>query len=153
GLLGSLPRLGQHRKGVTASGEGSELTISTSLLKPIPGQVPSPRAMPPGCAFAPRCWLARPACDQEHPSLEIVSASQLSRCLFWRDVRLDESMPEERLPGGDATRPGPDHGLAGPTPLLEVQSLRKEYQQAGSLAILGQSGRTVKAVDNVSLTL
>jgi peptide/nickel transport system ATP-binding protein len=37
--------------------------------------------------------------------------------------------------------------------LLEVEGLRKEYRQAGSLTLLGQASRTVKAVDDVSLAL
>lgn len=143
GLLESLPRLGQHRRG--AAGQP---------LRPIPGRVPSPRALPPGCYFAPRCPLARPACNEGHPALETVSATQLSRCFFWEEVRRPE--PEEEVSGqGDEDRVAAVEagGSPGLTPLLEVEALRKEYRQAGPLTLLGQAARAVKAVDDVSLTL
>ena len=35
----------------------------------IPGQVPAPGAWPPGCAFAPRCPSAEPACTTAPPPL------------------------------------------------------------------------------------
>src|SRR5439155_16667935 len=71
------------------------------LLRPIPGQVPSPQAMPPGCTFAPRCPLARPACNEGHPDLAVVSVTQLSRCFFWQEVRRpDEVALEQEMEGG-----------------------------------------------------
>ena len=39
-------------------------------LQAIPGGVPEPWAMPPGCAFAPRCPRAVPECDAGVPPLE-----------------------------------------------------------------------------------
>ena len=36
-------------------------------LREIPGMVPSIRDIGPGCAFAPRCALAKPACSTERP--------------------------------------------------------------------------------------
>ena len=41
-------------------------------LKAIPGQVADPRHPPPGCAFAPRCGLAAPACAVAMPPVERV---------------------------------------------------------------------------------
>jgi peptide/nickel transport system ATP-binding protein len=46
GLLRSLPRLSERR----------------AALPSIPGRVPSPADMPPGCRFAPRCGHAQPPC-------------------------------------------------------------------------------------------
>ena len=48
GLLHSIPQLGRT--------EGEKLV-------PIPGTVPAPHAMPPGCAFARRCGFAEPRCE------------------------------------------------------------------------------------------
>lgn len=48
GLLASIPRPDRPRD---------------TRLVPIPGAVPSLAAMPPGCAFAPRCRLASSACE------------------------------------------------------------------------------------------
>lgn len=38
-------------------------------LAPIAGRPPLPAQRPPGCAFAPRCELARDLCTQERPEL------------------------------------------------------------------------------------
>jgi peptide/nickel transport system ATP-binding protein len=38
-------------------------------LKTIPGSPPDLTALPPGCAFAPRCELATDACRQQMPAL------------------------------------------------------------------------------------
>src|SRR6516225_9474565 len=53
GLLGSLPQA-RHRK---------------SKLPSIPGRVPSPREMPAGCRFGPRCNYAEAACREPQPML------------------------------------------------------------------------------------
>src|SRR5262245_24903403 len=53
GLLNSRPRIDQQ--------------IST--LKPIEGIVPSPQALPPGCAFSPRCARALAGCGAAAPPL------------------------------------------------------------------------------------
>jgi peptide/nickel transport system ATP-binding protein len=50
GLLASIPKRGRR--------EGERVSA-------IPGTVPSLYAMPPGCAFAPRCSLAGPECATE----------------------------------------------------------------------------------------
>ena len=50
------------------------------LLNPIPGSVPSIMALPQGCAFAPRCALAEPACEAEPPPLVEALPGHLSRC-------------------------------------------------------------------------
>ena len=54
GLLRSAPRLGRG-------------TERGARLPEIPGMVPSPRAMPHGCRFAPRCDLAQPQCASAYP--------------------------------------------------------------------------------------
>jgi peptide/nickel transport system ATP-binding protein len=40
-----------------------------SLIKPIPGRVPSLAELPPGCRFAPRCQLAEAICHEVDPPL------------------------------------------------------------------------------------
>ncbi|MGO1079442.1 ABC transporter ATP-binding protein [Inquilinus sp. CA228] len=49
-------------------------------LQPIPGTVPSIMALPPGCAFAPRCPLTETACETAVPGLDAVQAGHRSRC-------------------------------------------------------------------------
>jgi len=49
-------------------------------LETIDGTVPSLEAMPPGCAFEPRCEFRIAACAQELPPLVEVSAGHWARC-------------------------------------------------------------------------
>ncbi|MFB2532949.1 ABC transporter ATP-binding protein [Paracoccus sp. p4-l81] len=55
GLMGSMPALGGRQQG-------------GARLMTIPGAVPVPEAMPPGCRFASRCPFAIPDCDAGRPA-------------------------------------------------------------------------------------
>ena len=55
GLLDSLPK----EKGIP--------------LMPIPGFVPQPYELPPGCKFSDRCRFAIPACEEKEPELRPIS--------------------------------------------------------------------------------
>ena len=63
-LLESIPRLGDSRQRLTA----------------IDGQPPDPSALPPGCAFHPRCPKVMDRCRSEAPPEFRVADSQTSRC-------------------------------------------------------------------------
>ncbi len=52
-----------------------------TMLASIPGAPPDPRAMPPGCAFAPRCAHAMPACTEALPPMRTVGPGHESACL------------------------------------------------------------------------
>ncbi|MEV7287273.1 ABC transporter ATP-binding protein [Streptomyces sp. NPDC093252] len=69
GLLDSIPRLDQ---------KGQELYA-------IKGLPPNLLAIPPGCAFHPRCPLAQDICRTDPPPLYEVSAHRTSACHFWRE--------------------------------------------------------------------
>ncbi len=69
GLLESIPRLEEKRERLNA----------------IPGQVPNPLDLPPGCKFHPRCPLAIEPCKREEPPLFPVEENHLSRCIRWRE--------------------------------------------------------------------
>ncbi len=49
-------------------------------LIPIPGAPPDMAALPPGCAFAPRCRLVRPECSMTVPELHRVGVAHAARC-------------------------------------------------------------------------
>ena len=49
----------------------------------IPGMVPPPNALPPGCTFAPRCVRAMAACDEAPPALRAAGSGRLTRCIRW----------------------------------------------------------------------
>ncbi|WP_226782898.1 ABC transporter ATP-binding protein [Oceaniglobus trochenteri] len=59
-------------------------TLSGPLrrLVPIPGTVPDPRELPPGCAFAPRCNRARAFCSQHRPELLPQPEGRQLACAF-----------------------------------------------------------------------
>ncbi|MDX3078111.1 ABC transporter ATP-binding protein [Streptomyces sp. NPDC088354] len=69
GLLASIPRL-DHK--------GRELYA-------IKGLPPNLLRIPPGCAFHPRCPMAREVCRTDEPELYRVSATRGSACHFWRE--------------------------------------------------------------------
>ena len=50
-------------------------------LAGIAGGVPEPWNMPPGCAFAPRCPAAIPACDARPPALRPVGPGRSAACI------------------------------------------------------------------------
>ncbi|WP_460450972.1 ABC transporter ATP-binding protein [Alsobacter sp. SYSU BS001988] len=50
-------------------------------LDTIPGSPPDLSALPPGCAFAPRCALASPDCRAAVPPLAAVAAGHAAACI------------------------------------------------------------------------
>ena len=56
-------------------------TRRAGRLRSIPGSVPSPLELPPGCRFAPRCPLADARCRAEAPELLPCGPGRLCRCL------------------------------------------------------------------------
>ncbi|BBA99859.1 putative peptide ABC transporter ATP-binding protein [Actinacidiphila reveromycinica] len=70
GLLQSIPRL--DRKG--------------QELYAIKGLPPNLTRIPGGCAFHPRCPIARDVCRTEVPPLHTVGAERGSACHFWKET-------------------------------------------------------------------
>lgn len=66
GLIESMPRRAQV---------GMRLT-------PISGSPPTPRAMPSGCAFHPRCQFAQDLCREQRPLLRDLGAGRAAACHF-----------------------------------------------------------------------
>jgi oligopeptide/dipeptide ABC transporter ATP-binding protein len=64
GLLRASPQLVRHK------------------LEPIPGTVPSLTALPPGCAFEPRCPLRVAECATAMPELRDVGPEHRARCIL-----------------------------------------------------------------------
>jgi len=65
-LLRSMPRIDDAREGPFSA---------------VRGQPPNPRALPPGCAFHPRCEHTADRCRRERPLLAPHGAS-LAACHF-----------------------------------------------------------------------
>ena len=102
-LLDCVPRLANHKV--------------TYPVAPIPGAVPDPLHMPPGCVFAPRCALRSEACEAQEPSLMAAGEGQLTRCLF----------PEKVPSRPRATVVADDVPTIADEPLLEVKHLSKRF--------------------------
>jgi peptide/nickel transport system ATP-binding protein len=51
-------------------------------LEAIPGAVPALDALPPGCAFAPRCTLRVDACEAAVPELRNAAPDHRARCIL-----------------------------------------------------------------------
>ncbi|MCY4174839.1 MAG: dipeptide ABC transporter ATP-binding protein [Acidimicrobiaceae bacterium] len=54
------------------------LGSASTVLQPVPGEVPDPAQLPAGCAFAPRCPRRRDDCTSIVPVLRHVDAAQVA---------------------------------------------------------------------------
>jgi peptide/nickel transport system permease protein len=54
-----------------------------TLPDPIPGVVPLPHQLPPGCVFAPRCTHAASECQTARPPLITPIEGRATRCIRW----------------------------------------------------------------------
>lgn len=75
GLLQSLPGVREgESKNTAPSGK------KRPRLCAIPGMVPSPLDLPPGCPFQERCPIVKPHCGEQMPELEEKTAGHFARC-------------------------------------------------------------------------
>ncbi|MDC7787601.1 ABC transporter ATP-binding protein [Rhodoplanes sp. TEM] len=72
-----------YTRGLLASRADHVFTRGTRLAT-IPGAPPDLGALPPGCAFAPRCAQAVPACEAGVPEERPASATHVARCILLR---------------------------------------------------------------------
>jgi peptide/nickel transport system ATP-binding protein len=56
--------------------------LERGKLKPIPGSVPQLTALPPGCAFSPRCEFRREECDRAVPEFRPAKGDHRARCVL-----------------------------------------------------------------------
>lgn len=74
GLLNSVPRPQDREPGQPKS-----------RLEAIPGNVPNPLNLPPGCPFEPRCKFAIPECNEAVPPLYDTGGGHTARCIRWHE--------------------------------------------------------------------
>jgi oligopeptide/dipeptide ABC transporter ATP-binding protein len=60
--------------------------LTWHTLEPIPGAVPSLSALPPGCAFEPRCPLRRTECTAAMPNLRTAGPEHRARCILVEEL-------------------------------------------------------------------
>ena len=70
GLFDSLPDI-EHRR---------------AELKPIPGLIPDPVNLPPGCAFHPRCSYAKPECSRDLPEMRWLNDTHYVSCHLYKET-------------------------------------------------------------------
>lgn len=56
-------------------------------LRPIPGSVPKPGSLPPGCKFSDRCAFMIPECQKEEPAFREISNGHFSRCIRAEEMK------------------------------------------------------------------
>ena len=100
-LLGAFPSLG----------------AVTVRLRPVPGEVPDPKELPPGCAFAPRCPHSRGDCDRVEPAERPVQGVMVA-C---------HHAPVGSSPGGP---PGPEDDMAAASPSSASTAAREAHKMA-----------------------
>jgi peptide/nickel transport system ATP-binding protein len=124
----------------------------TRQLVPIDGRVPSPKNLPPGCIFAPRCKYALDECQQARPQIREIEPGHMTRCIraeewlgedtIWQDYQRDIEMAEQA-----ARREGE---------ILTVSNA-KVYYPVPFKTVKGLFGleerQYVRATDDVSLTI
>jgi peptide/nickel transport system permease protein len=59
----------------------------------IPGSVPPPHALPPGCCFAPRCLHRADRCEAAGPPLVEAGTGRRTRCVRWTELAKRVSVP------------------------------------------------------------
>lgn len=127
-------------------------------LNPIAGQPPDMSALPPGCAFAPRCEMAEQWCQKEVPALRVIDW-RAGESTHYAACHFAERVPEEllRRPGSLGDDPEArvsevDLGSSGDnTPVLRTVDLVKHFSSA--VGLFGRSSKTIKAVDGVSFDI
>jgi peptide/nickel transport system ATP-binding protein len=135
GLMRCVPRLGMDK--------------TSSYLYPIRGRVPSPRNLPPGCIFEPRCDYARDRCRTEVPELREIKPGHWARCHFAEEIAETEWEPPEDLQELREKLMRGEEALREAETLLTVEGA-KTYYEAPKKELIGGEQRYVKAVDDVS---
>ncbi len=149
GLLRCIPRLGQRK--------------DHGRLDSIPGFLPQPGDVLPGCIFAPRCPIAEDQCRQAPPPAFVTGPDRTSRCYRHQDTAdLPRNTPvdvELRSAVDDASEPVITiRGLSKTftTRGESVQALRGvdlTIQRGETLGLVGESGSGKTTLARVLLGL
>ena len=131
GLLGSLP----------------QTAVIGEPLPVIPGQVPRPDALAPGCRFAPRCGYVTDVCATPPPL--VVHGAGSTRCARVDELVLHGSVTGVSVAGSAPAVGAPTAGAKGA--ILEVSGLGKDFPVHSSVLrrVVGQ----VRAVDGIGFSV
>jgi len=133
GLLGSIPHIDSGKY----DGE----------LASIPGFIPRPDALPPGCIFAPRCSMVQEKCSLTRPSLFEAAPEHFTSCYLWESITDD--LKSANAPAGALLTPEEEK-----EPVLETQHIKKSFAATKGLSAM-KSGKKkfVHAVDDMSVNV
>lgn len=139
-LLSCVPRLGESQRGVR--------------LRTIKGNIPSPRSLPSGCVFAPRCPLAIEHCFHVKPEAVEAMPGRMVKCHRWPEI--DAGTIGADILGMHDTQPIQTAYLPRTTPpslLMDVRDVTKKFPIGVPLldTLRGKPPLAVKAVDDVTL--
>ncbi len=134
----------------------SRLSLGVDKSRPLlalAGEVPSPAAPLPGCAFEPRCVVSMPACSAAPPELSEIAPGHTRACLReTAEVRDTLAVPARTSPGPAADL-DPDRNVSAAagenTALVRVQNVTRTFAVGGGL---GRRGG-LQALRRVSLTI
>ncbi|MBN3458352.1 ABC transporter ATP-binding protein [Mycobacterium sp. DSM 3803] len=105
----------------------SRLTLATPrhrALATLPGAVSSPLSPLPGCAFAPRCTLATPACESSPPDPVMVAPGRAGACL----LPMEAVAAELNAPAADADESSDEHIPAtSAEPAVTLRDITKSF--------------------------
>jgi peptide/nickel transport system ATP-binding protein len=103
-----------------------EAAKSQARLDTIPGFLPRPGELPPGCIFAPRCGLVQERCRKEAPPVYDVGPGRGSRCHFHAQA---QELP--RLVAPEADGAPSTNGHARGSPLIDILDVSKTFNLGG----------------------
>lgn len=133
GLLGCVPRVDANKKDIS--------------LKAIPGFIPRPDQLPPGCVFAPRCELVEAACEEKRPTQVEVEKNHLTAC---RRYQLLKDMGDVVADSRESLTTEKELGEL----VLEARNIKKYFPVGGAYSSLWKRDRlAVKAVDDISVRM
>ncbi len=121
-------------------------------VRGIAGSPPDPTALPPGCAYAPRCPRAQEDCTAAPPELVASPDAAPARTVACLHPLLEaDSAAADRSPAQAAAARSFRSGAGTDAePALELREISKRFVLRGPA---GKGGRDVYAVSRVSLTL
>ena len=120
-----------------------------AALAVIPGQVPQPNALPPGCRFHPRCSYVEEQCKVTPVPLTQAADGRRTRCIRSGELTLQGVATIATIgPGASAT----SASSASPSaPLVEVRNLAKAFPLRRGL--LQRARAHVRAVDGIDFSI
>ena len=92
-------------------------------LDTIPGALPAPGFVPPGCIFADRCGLVEDRCREQAPPLYEAGPGRLSRCHFHERA---QTLPRQTSPELEPAGSSSDEPV-----LIKAAGVSKTFRSAG----------------------